>query len=311
MPHDMTGVLAFERIASRLAGRATSDSMRDKFLWIGTEMKRAAELGLLPEDSTASLDRLLTNQIQAVYLVAADAGRLRRPGWPAGPSREGTRASRRRILRAIIREAQVGAMPGKVAMPDLLPPVTEEQWQQIVHVMTAPPPWHFLAASPLAAARVAAYACLFRATGTRTSQIDSLTLDNLPDYTPDDPATPTLVTWGDNAQPLDDLDRRLLRRWLRVRQSLVATLEGTPHKHLWVAIATQGAGSTGRAIHAGSPLAGPHVLRDAYISAVRAVNLHCQNDEGWEPIPTGLDQLRRGAGGRKKYSAPQAVPLAS
>ncbi|MFI1096113.1 hypothetical protein [Streptomyces sp. NPDC020917] len=80
-----------------------------------------------------------------------------------------------------------------------------------------------------------------------------------------------------------------VRRWLRVRAGLVARLEGT-QSALWVSLkANQWQGEPGFALR-------PQGVRKAYTRGAVALNGVMAGRYGWSPLPTTLEQLRRGAG---------------
>ncbi|MFJ5294526.1 hypothetical protein [Streptomyces sp. NPDC088348] len=79
--------------------------------------------------------------------------------------------------------------------------------------------------------------------------------------------------------------RVALRRWLAVREELVAGLEGT-RSALWVTVAASKAGPKGLPIRAQG-------LGIAYARGMGALNFLMAGRYGWEPMPTHIEQLRR------------------
>lgn len=79
--------------------------------------------------------------------------------------------------------------------------------------------------------------------------------------------------------------RVAVRRWLRVREGLVAGLEGA-RDALWVSLVASAAGPPGL------PLA-PRGLLRAYVRGVVALNWVMAGSHGWSPLPTALETLRR------------------
>lgn len=79
--------------------------------------------------------------------------------------------------------------------------------------------------------------------------------------------------------------RVAVRRWLKVRERLVAPLEGGKSA-LWVTVAA------GRWGPAGVPLT-VNGLHGAVRRGVGALNWVMAGEHGWEPMPSRLEQLRR------------------
>ncbi|HEX5568568.1 MAG TPA: helix-turn-helix domain-containing protein [Streptomyces sp.] len=90
-----------------------------------------------------------------------------------------------------------------------------------------------------------------------------------------------------------------VRRWLAVRERLVAPLEGAKDA-LWVSLAANGAGP------AGLPLQ-PRGLRRAYARGVVALNWVMAGEYGWAPLPTSLEVLRRSVEVRSVGDGPGPV----
>lgn len=84
-----------------------------------------------------------------------------------------------------------------------------------------------------------------------------------------------------------------VRRWLRVREGLVADLEGA-RTALWVSLRARGMrrGGVERSWPAGVPL-GERGIRFAYARGMVALNIVMAGRYGWSPMPEKLEQLRR------------------
>ena len=87
--------------------------------------------------------------------------------------------------------------------------------------------------------------------------------------------------------------RVAVRRWLKVREGLVADLEGEKTA-LWVSLRARGMrlGGVERSWPAGVPL-GTEGVRLAYIRGMAALNVLMAGEWGWSPMPEKLEQLRR------------------
>ncbi|MFF8458861.1 hypothetical protein ACF06T_30500 [Streptomyces albidoflavus] len=89
--------------------------------------------------------------------------------------------------------------------------------------------------------------------------------------------------------PLSEVTREALMRWLEVRERLVGSLEGGAVEALWVRVAPY-------PLQAGEPAGLPlsvQRLSEAYVSSVQSLNGVMAGSEGWEPLPTTLESLRR------------------
>jgi integrase len=79
--------------------------------------------------------------------------------------------------------------------------------------------------------------------------------------------------------------RVALRRWLAVREDLVAEVEGG-RSGLWVTVFPSKAGPPGVRIRAQG-------LGQSYARGVTAINFVMAGQPGWEPLPVRMEQLRR------------------
>jgi integrase len=89
---------------------------------------------------------------------------------------------------------------------------------------------------------------------------------------------------------LSGLSRAALRRWLPERQALLARVGGTATA-LWVSL--HGNHRDGHAVPAGTPLQ-PRGLARAWTKAVVQTNIEMAGQPSWSPLPTRMEQLRRG-----------------
>jgi integrase len=89
---------------------------------------------------------------------------------------------------------------------------------------------------------------------------------------------------------LSGLSRAALRRWLPERQALLARVDGTATA-LWVSL--HGNHRDGHSVPAGTPLQ-PRGLARAWTKAVSQANVEMAGEPSWSPLPTRMEQLRRG-----------------
>jgi integrase len=90
--------------------------------------------------------------------------------------------------------------------------------------------------------------------------------------------------------PLSGLARAALRRWLPERQALMARVGGTATA-LWVSLHPNHHGD--KPVPAGTPLR-PRGLARAWTRAVTEANIEMAGEPDWSPLPTRMEQLRRG-----------------
>jgi integrase len=89
---------------------------------------------------------------------------------------------------------------------------------------------------------------------------------------------------------LSGLTRSAFRRWLPERQALLQRVRGTTTQ-LWVSL--HGNHHNGKAVPAGTPLM-PRGLARAWTKAVAQTNTEMSGEPSWIPLPTRMEQLRRG-----------------
>ncbi|WP_371594530.1 hypothetical protein [Streptomyces virginiae] len=90
---------------------------------------------------------------------------------------------------------------------------------------------------------------------------------------------------------LSGLSRAALKRWLPERQQLLERVGGTATA-LWVSL--HGNHHDGQAVPAGTTPLMPRGLARAWTRAVVETNVAMAGQPSWEPLPTRMEQLRRG-----------------
>jgi hypothetical protein len=127
-------------------------------------------------------------------------------------------------------------------------------------------------------------------TGARSGELESMRLDDLAEgetavlvrRVPQNNNHLVFEEWC----PLQDGTRVAIRRWLSVRRDLVALLEGT-QSALWVSLRpNQWQEKPGFALRAQG-------IQKAYTRGAVALNGVMAGREGWQPLPTTLEQVRR------------------
>ncbi|MEU3189473.1 hypothetical protein ABZ686_02260, partial [Streptomyces sp. NPDC006992] len=143
--------------------------------------------------------------------------------------------------------------------------------------------------------RMLAIGCLVSDTGARAGELCSLTLEDL---------SPTLEEvrllrrpqgWAEEEAYLEvveltGLTRAALRRWLPERQALLQRVSGSASA-VWVSL--HGNHRHGQTTPPGTPLQ-PRGLARAWTKSVVTTNHQFGGEPGWEPLPTRMEQLRRG-----------------
>lgn len=159
--------------------------------------------------------------------------------------------------------------------------------------------------------RMLAVSCLVSDTAARAGELCALTLEDL---------SPTLEEvrllrrpqgWAEEDAYLElvaltTLSRAALRRWLPERQALLHRVSGSATA-LWVSL--HGNHRDGQVTPPGTPLQ-PRGLARAWTKSVVTTNVQLGGEPGWEPLPTRMEQLRRGVDPRSTPAPPPDVERA-
>jgi len=291
-------VTRLDAAAEHISARgATSASRSRQVRWVAGELRRALEhedFGDLPQDVRSLFSRTPLQR----YLTLAREGALR-----VAPYRRTTpspASERVRLDCLALLASELG-----VALPDLarpVPPVLkdtvpERQQQRVwahLDVISRDP------RTTPGRVRLLAMVGVVLDTGARAGELCAMRVEDL---------APDLSSVRFHRRPqalrvnepaLDQValsagTRVAMRRWLEERELIVGRLEGTMAA-LWVSVrGNHVETSTGRSVPrpAGMPLQS-RGLRRAYERAVDELNVDFAGTPDWQPLPSRLEQLRRG-----------------
>ncbi|WP_435059579.1 tyrosine-type recombinase/integrase [Streptomyces sp. bgisy060] len=163
--------------------------------------------------------------------------------------------------------------------------------------------------------RMLAMASVVLDTGCRVGELCALRLEDLSPVLEEvrvtrrpqnaRPDTPVSV----EVYPLRRATRAALKRWLQVRRLLMTDVTGGAD-WLWVSVRGNHGGVVAEGIDpqyrpAGTALQ-PRGVARSWTSTVERVNLSLAGAEGWEPLPTRMEQLRRGVASPELHLVPPA-----
>jgi integrase len=263
--------------------------------WVANEYSRALDHAEHPLDQDATAEYLFAAAAVDAYLTLATSGELR-VRQATAPDRHSEASEQIRIqilhLLADAAGASTTGLPS-IGKATARPPVAAPARSLLRESLTA------LADRPGASPgqrRMLAIGAMVADTAARAGEMCQIDLDDLsptleevrlqrrPQGQPEEAAYVELVE-------LSPLTRAALRRWLPVRQELMQHVQGTPTRSLWVSLHANH--HDGRTVPAGTSLQ-PRGLARAWTRAVVDVNAQLGGEPGWEPLPTRMEQLRRG-----------------
>ncbi|RPE26624.1 hypothetical protein [Kitasatospora cineracea] len=256
-----------------------TESQRKRAHWIEQELVRAVERGVMPEGACAGLDRLLSPAGVRAYLEAGRRGMLRRSAG-RGSSSAATMRTRRIVLSMFGVWAGVRVVlpppTGEAEVPDEM---TEFQWRVLWRTAAA---WSALAPTAVSRemrVRTCAAVGVVRDARLSMAELVAMRVGDLVD------GGAAVVVDGQR-HALTEQTRNALSRWLEERAALVARLQGSEPTRLWLRTQHGAAGP------AGLPLL-EETLRVAYRELVAEANASMAGVEGWEPISSLTERLRR------------------
>ncbi|MFL4496486.1 hypothetical protein ACJ6WD_35390 [Streptomyces sp. VTCC 41912] len=290
----LTGGALLSAAATEVTSWPTTGTSRARQVrWVAGEYSRALAHPDHPLDDQATIKQLFRYEAVEAYLQLAQSGalRVRAARNPSKPS-DNSRQIRLDALRQLVKASGAGAYAELPAQPDppAAPPVAPRPRSLLRAQLTE------LADAPGATAsrlRMLAIAAIVSDTSIRAGELCAGTVEDL---------SPTLeelrvVRRPQGRNPADayveilalsGLSRAALRRWLPERQALLA--RGTS-RELWVSLLNNHIG--GQATPAGTPLQ-PRGLSRAWTRAVAEANTDMAGEPDWLPLPTRMEQLRRG-----------------
>ena len=299
-----------ERPALRRGGQVSETRARQLR---STVNQLAAAVGHeeMPEDCGKSVQRLLAPEAVDAFLELAADGTFRPASKPALLGRSlswSSLATLRDCLKILGEESGVKVVVPRVWRPteaDLAAVPSPEQlaalYERIV-VMSR--------SAPVDASMARAVACMGVVLDTRMASGDltSRRLEHLDLEGAQGPEM--LAVWHrQNASHLPAVEKRVvlrpgtvaaLRRWLVFRQKLVDGLQGSDHGKLWVTVKRMGRTVDGepQTYEAGMPLQA-WGLRYGFARGMErldeVLSSRWEGPGSWEPLPTRIERLRRGA----------------
>ncbi|MFF4648674.1 hypothetical protein [Streptomyces sp. NPDC001380] len=304
------GVAALERVVEELAAEPGVSGARVRQLrWVAGELARAVERGGLPPGAGASLGGLLESAAVESYLELAARGELRRRAVPdPGRSSDASMRVRADCLVIVARRAGVALeVPERPLVPEPKPVVDPRRRGLLLRYL-ADGAERYARADP-GRVRLLALVGVVLDTGARAGELCALRTGDLGGGSGGGPGgdlgevrlvrrpqARSVSPPHTEVLPLSGPTRAALRRWLPVREELVAAAQGPVHA-LWVSVRGNHAGlpdADGRVRRRppGMPLM-PRGLARAYTRTVAELNVELAGTPGWEPLPRRLEQLRR------------------
>lgn len=298
---ELTGGALLQDAAREVAAWPQTSAARARQVrWVAGEYGRALQHEAHPLGDDATAEQLLSSPAADAYLALAAAGDLRVRRTARTPSGDHSRQIRIEVLALLARAC--GLRPALPPQPD--PPSREPVPAR---------PRGLLRASLAELAdrrdatvgqlRMLAIGCVVSDTAARAGELCALTVEDLspmledarllrrPQGRAEDEAYLELVE-------LTALTRAALRRWLPERQALLQRISGSADA-LWVTL--HGNHRGGVTIPAGTPLR-PRGLARAWTKSVVSTNHQLAGEPGWEPLPTRMEQLRRGVEPAARYA---------
>ena len=280
------------------AHESTSPSRARQVRWVAGELKRALEhpgMAGLGQDVAS----LFTGEALDTYLTLARDGELR-----VAPYRRTTPSPASERVRldclTLLASALGRSMPAveRPAFPVLREPIPQPQqrtmWERLE--VLAGRPWN-----SQGRIRLLAMMGVVLDTGARAGELCAMRLDDLaPDLSTVHfhrrPQARRVSEPTAERLPLSAGTRVAVRRWLAERHEIMSRLEGAEVTALWVSVRgnhLERPDGSSLPRPAGMPLQ-PRGLRRAYERAVNELNTDLAGTPGWEPLPSRLEQLRRG-----------------
>ena len=265
--------------------------------WVAGEYGRALDHAVHPlgDDDTATVRQVFRAGPVNAYLALARRGELR-VRKAADPSKGSDNSDQIRIevLGLLVTACGAEAYAELPPQPDppSKPAVGRRPRSRLREVLTALADRRDARAGQI---RMLAIGATVIDTAARAGELCSRTVEDL---------SPTLEElrvlrrpqgWSESQAytelvALSGLTRAAQRRWLVERQALLQHVGGTATA-LWVSLHSNH--HNGQAIPAGTPLQ-PRGLARAWTRAVTETNIELAGEPSWSPLPTRMEQLRRG-----------------
>jgi integrase len=267
--------------------------------WVAGEYGRALARADHPLDSDADARALFRRAAVDRYLELADLGLLRVRAAAKAPSSDHSRQIRIGVLVLLAKVLGVYADVPPLSDPAAKPPVAKRARSLLRASLEE------VADQPDALPgqiRMLAMGATVADTGARSGELCACRIEDLAPSLEELRIVRRPQGWSE-AQAyveliaLSGLSRAALRRWLKERHALMERVRGTTTA-LWVSLHANHHGE--HPVPPGTPLQ-PRGLFRAWTKTVEQTNHQMAGEPSWAPLPTRMEQLRRGV-------SPKAVP---
>lgn len=288
-----------------------SEVRRRQVRWVAGEYGRALTHPDHPLDDAAEAGPLFRREAVEAYLALAGRGalRVRRAASPA--SGDHSRQIRIEVLALLAKAAGVYAdLPPqpdparKQPVPKRVRSLLRSSLQEAADQAARPGQIRMLAIGAMVAD-----------SGARSGEACAWRLDDLAPSLEEVRTVRRPQGWSEaeayvELASLSGLSRAALRRWLTERHALMERVQGTTTA-LWVSLHPNHRGE--HPVPPGTPLE-PRGLYRAWTRAVEQTNAQMVGEPSWVPLPTRMEQLRRGVSPKtspapRQPDAEQAVVL--
>lgn len=274
---------------------AVSAARARQVTWVVGEYTRALAHPEHPLGDEAAVDEVFTREPVNEYLRLARTGQLR-VRRAADPSRgsDNSEQIRLEVLKLLVTACAAEDVADLPPQPD--PPRKQPVAKrprallraQLTELADAPD----VTASKL---RMLAVGAVVSDTGIRSGEMCALGIEDLSPLLEELRVVRRPQGWSESEAyaellALSGLSRAALKRWLPERQRLLTRVGGTATA-LWVSL--RGNHHGGQHVPEGTPLM-PRGLARAWTRAVVDTNIEMAGQPSWEPLPTRMEQLRRG-----------------
>lgn len=292
----LTGIELLEAAAAEVTSwPSVSASRARQVTWVVGEYTRALVHAEHPLGDDAGVDEVFTRVPVNEYLRLARAGRLR-VRRAADPSRgsDNSEQIRLEVLKLLVTACGAEDVADLPPQPDppRKKPVAKRPRALLRAQLTE------LADSPDVTAsklRMLAVGAVVSDTGIRAGELCAREIEDLSPLLEELRVVRRPQGWSESEAyaellALSGLSRAALKRWLPERQRLLTRVGGTATA-LWVSL--RGNHHGGQHVPEGTPLM-PRGLARAWTRAVVDTNIEMAGQPSWEPLPTRMEQLRRG-----------------
>lgn len=300
--HELTGAELLAAAGTEVKSwPAVSAARSRQVTWVVGEYTRALAHADHPLTGDADFTDVFTREPIDAYLQLARTGALRvRKAADPSKGSDNSEQIRLEVLKLLVTACGAEDYAELLPQPDppTKPPVAKRSRALFRAQLTE------LADSPDATTsqlRMLAVGAVVSDTGIRAGEMCARTIEDL---------SPTLEElrvvrrpqgWSESEAftellALSGLARAALKRWLSERGLLLTPVGGTATA-LWVSL--HGNHHDGQAVPPGTPLM-PRGLARAWTRAVTETNIEMAGQPSWQPLPTRMEQLRRGVNPKAK-----------